>query len=325
MEIFINEQAFDAKLETEKNVGEVFDGIRNWVESHEKFLLNCLVDGMEMEKNEMDSISIASVARMDFFIGEEADMLLTAIKSLDEYIDAVGNTLYERDSLTDSEHKDLQEGIQWTEGMLASCGNLLKLDFSKIKPLGRGRNVDEILAEIRQNSRELESSTQIENFLESLRDLKVFVMDLSSRTTALLFTETELREIIAGSAQSVTELKAEFAKVNELYQSGKDALANDLLTQTTGKLNVVLTSLISYSNRNRDIKYEEIELEGEVFGEKLNVLNEAFARIAVAMEENDIVTAGDILEYELPEILDEIIPYLKTIHEMIQKTESSGQ
>lgn len=330
MEIFINQQIFNGKLENEKNIGEIYDGIRNWVEENNKFLLSCHIDGIEMAKSELNTVQLSSVNRVDFTVGEEVDVLQTGLVELDKYIDTIGNTLFGRDSLTETEMRDLLEGIEWIDGMLMSAKNLLHLDYTKIKPMGKGKCVEEILSEVKTRSQRIENpgqtdsgqeagvTGQIDEFLEALRDLKIFVMDLLTRTSALLFTDEELKAVIAGGVENVELLKMEFSKVNELFQSGKDREAVDLLTDTSGKMNVLLTALISLDSRNKSIKFATVEIDGENFDEKLNVLNETFARVAIALEDNDIVTAGDVLEYELPEVLDEVIPFLQKINEMIQ-------
>lgn len=46
-------------------------------------------------------------------------------------------------------------------------------------------------------------------------------------------------------------------------------------------------------------------------------LNETLSNIASAMEKNDIVYAGDILEYELPELLSDFIPFLSLVLERV--------
>lgn len=112
-------------------------------------------------------------------------------------------------------------------------------------------------------------------------------------------------------------LKESFIKVNEAYQSGKDEVASELLTQAVSQINVLLTSFITLKLRKPDLDFSEIRIDGIGFEEKTGELNEILAAIAVALEEKDIIRAGDSIEYELPNALDEFLPFLKLIREKI--------
>ena len=107
MKIYINEQVVESVLEKEKNLGEVFDGISQWIESQGKYLVNCLVDGREFSKSELKNIEVEKANRIDFYIGEEIDLLKSTLQEMDKYVDTVGNTIIGRDSLTDKEANDL--------------------------------------------------------------------------------------------------------------------------------------------------------------------------------------------------------------------------
>ena len=110
MIIYVNEEVLETKLEEEKTIGEVYQGVNSWIESSGKYLVSCLVDGLEKNPSELNEIQIDSVNRLDFYIGEDIDILIASLLELDKYIDGVGNTLFGRDSLTQNETHDLKEG-----------------------------------------------------------------------------------------------------------------------------------------------------------------------------------------------------------------------
>ncbi|EKO13831.1 hypothetical protein [Leptospira kirschneri] len=317
MEIYINERLIDSSLENEKKLGEVFGEVNKWVESKGKYLLSCTVDGVEFQTSIMNDQEIESVAKMEFFVGEEMDFLVSTLTELDLYVDKVGSTLFGRDSLTEKESGELSDGIKWIGSVLDSASNLLHLKLDQIKPMGTGNTVSQILNEISSNCGSLDNTETIENFLENLRDLKLFIMDLIARTQVLDLDLPTLKEILNTFIENIGGLKEAFVKVNESYQSGKDEVAIELLTQSISQINVLLTSFITLKLKKPDLDFSEIEIDGIGFEEKTGELNEILASIAVALEEKDIIRAGDSIEYELPGTLDEILPFLKLIREKI--------
>ncbi|EMJ98991.1 hypothetical protein AB3N61_14265 [Leptospira sp. WS58.C1] len=315
MEIFVNEQKLESVIENEKNLGEVFDAVRRWVETNGKFLLSCVVDGEEFTQNTMRDSSISNVSKMEFFVGEELDILISSLHELDSYVDKVGTTLLGRDSLTEKESKELGDGIEWIRSLLESAGKLLKLKYDQIKPMGTGSTVREILDALSHNSSKLDGTTAIEEFLEYLRDLKLFVMDLVARASVLDLELPTLREILDTFIKAVPALKESFVKVNESYQAGKDEVATHLLTQSVSQINVLLTSFITLRQKLPGMDFSKIQIAERSFEEKTNDLNDTLASVALALEEKDIIRAGDIIEYEIPAVLDEFLPFLEKVKE----------
>ncbi|XDD50798.1 hypothetical protein AB3N59_03090 [Leptospira sp. WS92.C1] len=317
MEIYINEHLLDSSLENEKKLGEVFGEITKWVEAKGKYLLGCTVDGIEFQSSTMHDQGIETTHKMEFFVGEEMDFLVSTLNELDLYVDKVGSTLFGRDSLTEKESKELSDGAKWIQSVLNSASNLLHLKLDQIKPMGTGNTVAQIVADISANSSGLDNTDTIETFLENLRDLKLFIMDLIARTQVLDLDLPTLKEILNTFIGNIGGLKESFVKVNEAYQSGKDEVATELLTQSISQINVLLTSFITLKLRKPDLDLSQVVIEGIGFEEKTGELNEILASIAVALEEKDIIRAGDSIEYELPGALDEFLPFLQSIREKI--------
>jgi hypothetical protein len=318
MEIFVNDHKLNVNLEAEKTIGEVFHGVSKWVESNGKYIVSCFADGKDFGISEMGEIEYNRFRRLDFIIGEEMDVLISGLEELDRYIDSIGNTLVTRDSLTENETRDLAEGIIWIDSIITSAKKLLKLKLESIRPMGKGKNVEEILESLHKSVSHLETKSSMEGFLEDLRDLKLFVLDLRNRTAILDLDKDKLLEIVKQYSDNLPTIQAEFVKINESFQSGKDKIASDTLTDCVAKLNTLLTALISLRNANPGLDLEKIKVgESELSGFS-KTLNDCLSQVAQALEADDIVLAGDLLEYELPDLLGEFQPFL---NEIIKKIE----
>jgi len=249
MKIYVNEEILDSRIEKEETLGDIYEEIKRWAESQGKFLLQCLVDGKEMQKDELKSILIDSADRLDFYVGENLDVLIAGLIELDKYIDTVGNTLLGRDSLTEKENRDLKDGVHWISEVLDSAKSLLKLDYSRITPIPGGNNLQKIIDNITNDFSKLDSISSVENYLENLRDLKLFTMTLINKTSILGVDLKTIKDIISTYADNMEVLKKEFIRINENFQSGKDAVAGELLNHSIGRLHIMLSSFVSIKGR----------------------------------------------------------------------------
>ncbi|GBF42877.1 hypothetical protein LPTSP2_21690 [Leptospira ellinghausenii] len=317
MNIYINEQQLDTKLDGETNLGQVFDQIQKWIESNGKYLRHFTVNGKELNRSDLDSVGIEDTERLDLYVGEELDVIEDSLVEVDNYVDKVGSTLVGRDSLTEKEAEDLKEGIPWIISMIRTTTKLLNLNLNLIQPMGKGKNVEEILESLHNGSLVLDSTKAIESFLEDLRDVKLFLMDLSTRLAVMRLDESELIEIISKFVDQKDKVIKDFMLVNENFQSGKDHLASEILNDAVGRLTGLMSALVSIQTRHSELNWQELSFEDKKLSDLVGQLNTTLSNIASAMEKNDIVYAGDILEYELPEILESLVPFLSLVLEKV--------
>jgi hypothetical protein len=138
-------------------------------------------------------------------------------------------------------------------------------------------------------------------------------MDLINRVTLMNIDTETVKEILTTYGEHMEVLKKEFIRVNENFQSGKDHLATELLSHSTGRLHIMISGLISVASRGNDVKVEDIKIGEDTLFTVNTLFSEKLSQIEKALADKDIVTAGDILEYELPEILDKFVPFLMEI------------
>ncbi|MCZ8155091.1 MAG: hypothetical protein O9264_03160 [Leptospira sp.] len=318
MNIFINDQKLETTLGGETYIGQVLDQIEKWVESNGKYLRFFTVNGEELNRTELDAMEVTKAERMDLYVGEELDIIEDSLYELDLYVDKVGSTLVGRDSLTEKETSDLREGIPWIETMLVSTKNLLNLNLASIRPMGKGKNVEEIISSLKEVAMNLDGTSAIDAFLEDLRDLKLFLMDLSARLAVIRMEDPELLAIVQKFVEDKDKVIKDFMLINENFQSGKDHLATEIMTDAVGRLNALISAMVSIQGRHSEINWADFKVEERALSQVITSLNDALGNVAEAMEKNDIVYAGDILEYELPELLENMIPLLKEILSAVQ-------
>ena len=306
MKIYINDEILDSKIENEENLGQVYRQIDEWLQSQGKYILRCLADGNEKTEKELSSIRLGSAERLDFYAGKTADILLSVLLEMDRYIDTVGNTIFGRDRLTPDEKKHLEEGILWCTEALGTADSMLSIDLSASRVSENGKPVKKILEDLKSAVKSLDSVSSIEKYLNDLRDLKIFVMNLVNKVSLLAVDKSTIAKVITAYSESMETLKEEFIRVNVNFQSGKDAVAGELLVHSMERLEILLNALIS-------LKAKFHGSDWSVLDEPAEKLHSLMSAVAKSLESSDIVMAGDLLEYELPGVLDVFTPLLKNL------------
>ena len=329
MEIFVNEQELDAELGGEKNLAEIYEAINSWTQEHRKYILNMKVDDEEVAVTRLEEIPSEGVRRVDFYIGDETDMMLATIEELDRYVDQVGSTLFSRQTLSEEDVPNLREGMEYIRQIIVSVSSLLHinlaerpaavtaLDDVQEEPLERIlQRMDDRVAGFKAGS----GRAEIEAFLADLRDFKLFLMQLMLKTRTLGAGLEELLETVEDFERDLPQLLEEIVSINEQFNSGKDAGALETLDRITGRLHDSISALfaLDYKLRARGAEtIAELEIGGVSFRTRADTLTGLLRDLSSAFEENDIVAVGDILEYELTGGLEALRPYLAEIRQLV--------
>ncbi len=326
MQIYVNEQVLDAKLSGEKNIAEVYDAVKSWSHENKKYILGLRVDSQEVVMSALGNISTDGVNRLDFYIGDEMDMVQTTVEELDRYLDQIGSTLFELENLSDLEVSNLKDGMHWIDQIMNSISSILRMDLH-LSVLAsdefRSEPIDEILKRMRQavdKFSALSDRESIESFLEDLRNFKAFVMKLSLQLRMVGADPGDLTGILVEFNENIPSLAEQIVSINANLNAGRDRIALEILEKTTDRLNRYITALFAFDfhlSRAGDKTLADITINGESFLACASSLTDLLRNLSTAMEDNDMVAAGDILEYELTEKLRAMRPYLTEIGQLM--------
>ena len=329
MQIYVNEQELDAELTGEQNLAEIYKAVNDWIAGHNRYILSMRVDSQDVALSGLDEIGMDHVHRVDFYVGDELDMVLTTLGELDRYVDQIGSTLFESESVAESDIMNLNDGMQWIRQILSSFSAIMNLDLNSMSVLvpgsGGSEAIDRILDRLDkrvQGFAHNNSRASIEDFLEDLRSFKFFVMKLELQLRTMNARVDELAELIERFDNEIPELTASIVSINEHFNSGKDFNALETLDRITERLNEYISALFALDYQLRRGTGEKRSLKdvqiGEVnFHSVATDLTALLKDLSSALEENDIVAAGDILEYELAEKLELLRPYLTEIRQLV--------
>lgn len=334
MQIFVNEQELDAEMADEKTVAEVYEAVSRWSADNNKYILNLKVDTEEVSLARLKEVATDAVRRLDFYIGDEMDMVLSTLAETDRYIEQIGSTLFEREALDHNDRANLIEGVHWMMQIMNSVSSILHLELSGVfSPLAsEERRPDETvaanmerltaIAEAFSGEESEVVSGDIEKFLIELRHIKLFVMALIMQLETMSAGREELIEMLEDFETRIPSIAQDLVGINESLNGGRDSEGMQALETATDALNRYIAALFALDHqliRNEELGLMNTEIDGVPFNVRADSLTAMLKDLSSALEETDITAVGDILEYELSEQLKELRPYLTSIRERLLK------
>ncbi|MBI3394309.1 MAG: hypothetical protein HY042_00585 [Spirochaetia bacterium] len=327
MKVFVNEQPLDAQMADNEGPVQVYQAVDSWVRENHRFLLGMRADGVEILPGDLDAVEPGSVDRLEFFVGDEIDMVLVTVEELDNYVDQVGSTLFENERVSPEEKTQLCEGIQWIRQVMDSVSHILRLDLAAvISPIAGEDSLDAVLARIEKKAADINTgdsegqSQALDAFVEELRNLKFYTIRLRLQLRTMHSGAEELVEAIEEFEKNIETLVESVISVNVAFQSGRDVDALASLDQITEKLHYYVAALYALEyqeNRAGRPGIAKLALGGAAFDQKVVHLTNLLVDLSTALEEGDITAAGDILEYELTAAIKALAPYLPEIREVV--------
>lgn len=332
MQIYVNDQELDAELTGEQTLEEVYHAVSDWIAGNKRYILGLRVDGADASLSALPAVPAATVGRVDFYVGDELDMVLTTVSELDHYVDQVGVTLFERQELSAQDIRNLEDGLRWIRQILNSLSGLVKLDLAQMNVLAPGvrgaESIDRVVDRLEKRAArfaEENGREAIEDFLGDLRSFKFFVMKLFLQLRTMNARLDELADHLSQFERRIPEIVREIVSINEGFNAGKDFTALETLDRITGELNEYVASLYALDFHLRKSHGESIQniAVGNVsFQSAAAEITNMLRDLSNALEENDIVAAGDILEYELAQKLGDFQPYLAEIRQFVLAREA---
>jgi hypothetical protein len=284
MEILVNREPLDFKLENESSVGEVIDGLADWLNTGRFAITSLDVDATSYAIHDRESWQDIDIDEVDQLSVEALplnDVDHATLVALDEYFSILAECL--------------QTG---NEAPLAELGQELPFVRTRIAQFFPGLAAydqsaslvsDPALEEGRMPSHEA-----VERILQEIRDIR----------TILQSREQEYREPARELALTLGQLSATASKLVEVpvqLQTGSEGSAmQTVITLTELLARVVrLIPLVEASEETAGIDVPGTRRFAEDLAPYLSELKEAF-------EIQDTVLIGDLLEYEVAPRLDEL-------------------
>jgi hypothetical protein len=319
----INDCPVEFGLEREKNVSDVIQSVSAWTRERDLVFYELYIDDGLYAIDAVPDKSLDEVTVINCIVQSKADIVFSSADEAMRYCDRIegfAGRIGENAEWTRGDRDDFVTGVSW----------LLEVLFKVMGLLGIAR------ADVKYRDRELSYYIRI---LEGLRDALaaaggtpelnqavgthagifsdikgVFrMLLLSDAMRSLIVQSIDSPDVLLASLrQTGSELPDQLANVEAAavaYQTGKDVDA-------AGRLKGFVDFIYRYTRTCSQIMpvfrvdLAEVEVDGVSMEKKNRDLRGLLHDVIEVMENNDIISLSDILEYEIKPALESLRPYV---------------
>lgn len=298
MQIKVNEEEIDYKLEHEKNIGEVISGVRAWLQSGGFVLTGATVGERELNLLEEDSLRDILIDEVDILrvkaqtVLEKAYDDLTAIRA---FFIVLKNALTADD--TEAINKVL-ENYPYVRGGLDP---LFEREGIATEILNSGTLHERLTAcGLTEGTKGSEESLRllIAFIDETVASIELRLHEMENPNSALVSAAAELR-------QAVEQL----SEVSVMLQTGRDPEAMQVIIHFA-ELSARIIRLYPSLQQTGAIDFAKILVDGVSFPDFYSDFNGVLGELIDAFSAEDSVLIGDLLEYEVSPRLEILKSYI---------------
>jgi len=301
LKIYVNDFELDFKLETEKNLSQVIDSLREWLAGEGHHIQEVKVDDLFLnwdrpetwntrELTGIETIRVSSINNMELRV---------------QYLHALHQffTLMKR-SLEEKNLPLLKEIL----GDYGSVKLYLNIVFPPASDSGSATLADKI-------DRFLMDSGLLtgEKIPDNTNELLILVSNLAVLISELIREITSPLTEILNTATLLNQLVPRMGDVSVLLQTGKDKDAMETVIRFT-ELSQKLIRIYPYLKAQGYLDTENARIQDLPFDDYYKDFNRILLELTRAFSANDSVLIGDLLEYEIAPRLEGLILFLNDLN-----------
>ncbi len=329
MEIRINNYPVEIVLENEKTVKDVIASITGWINQKNLIFAGIDIDGQEYHIDDVPDILIENISSINCLVQSRADIVYETVNEGIFYCDRVIDFLQhlEEEPMDTDELDDLVSGVEWLQEVFPTISNLLGMNLDDVKyrdeTVGNYvKQLDVLRHKVAKFTAEMKDAGEIDiedSLFIHLRE--IFHVFLASEEMKRLIIESiDSPDVLINSLKEIKEhlpeQKAILEKAAVSYQTGNDSQGMEQLfnfidfmfnyTRTCYQISPVF-----------DIALKDIVIGDESLEEKNRELQILLNETVDIMENNDMISLADILEYEIAESMENLEQYINLLLEKI--------
>jgi hypothetical protein len=329
VEVCINNYPVEFELEGETNIADIVDSVSSWARERELVFTEVHVDDERYFVDDLPDRGIDGVSIINCIVRSRADVVFTTIDEGMRYCNRVSSFIAGDKEKNEGAGsiEDLAAGIDWIMEVLFAIFALLGIspDSFRIKDrlvgdhvrelaafrdgLGKAADGGDAIDYIRGGARLFSDLKDMFRFLLLGDEMKKLIIQSIDSPDALIQSLKTLRDDLPGQLENIE-------KTAIAFQTGKDADGSSgmdrfidyvyLFTRTCYQSVPVFTVDLG------SLSYGGVTLE-QKNGKLHDLLNETI----IILENNDIISLSDILEYEILPVMGDLDRYLELLIESI--------
>jgi hypothetical protein len=333
MEIQINNCPVDFELNDEKTIGEVVNSIVDWTKNRNLIFTETAINNNNYSIDRLPDIPLDKIEILNCFVQSKADVVISSLNACIDYC-AKSREFFTK-SITDGkldavEIENAAGGVDWIIEVLGKISDLLGINLNEIKYkddivalyIDKFINFKKSLINNKKNIKKLFKSIEgdIEIFSVISDILKMLLM--SEQMKSLVVQSIDSPDVLLKTLRSIKkEIPAQLKNLEEIavsYQTRNDQ-------DGALKLDHFINFIFNYSRACFQIASvfgadpEKIIIDGISLSKKNDEIKVHLDNIMEVMENNDIISLSDILEYEMKSSLENLEIYIDTLIDFTEK------
>jgi hypothetical protein len=295
MEILLNEKKLEFTLENEKSLGDIVNGIENWVGLSDHIITSLRLGDTDLYSEPSEkwrNIPLDKVSSLAVTTKSAGEVYITNMETVLNYLILLKNCVKTKDAKALNE---LKSGFPF---MLQS--------LSYISRSGNDAELENRIAGLSVFFNGLEPGLFTGWTAEKAGKANEMIDFIAHRVTAEMEKsknpQNALKEILAALRNSIKDI----TEVSILLQTGKDKRAMEIISEFSDNLQKLLPVLVAM-DRSGEINLKELKVSTQPFRDFYNNLNQVLKQMVEAFNSRDYVLIGDLMEYEIAPKLNELI------------------
>ncbi len=302
MEIRINDQKIDFRLEDEDTLGEVVHGLEEWLKGTDSIVTSVRHGQKDLytaPEGEWESTPVEQIDLLDVTVQRWRELRISNLETVHEFFRLL------LQALTDDDYDRMQELLDGYELVHESLKVLFcaHTDFQELDALLRGPTV------VGVKGWPLETRARVQSLVERTDASVVSFMSETKDPVAAL---AKLRNALKGSITEISE-------VSVLLQTGKDRQAMEHVIRFSDRVQSLLRVLGSLGD-SLAIDFESLTIADNSTRDFFASLIAMLRELLQAFQANDSVLIGDLLEYEIAPRLEALVQHMGELEQMAHST-----
>lgn len=332
MEVLLNNYKVEFDFGNEKKLSDVIGYLGKWSSDRELVFSNFYIGGEIHAVDQVPDRNIDDIESINCIIQSKSDIVFSTIYegiSYCERIVSYVSNVEREESVIDKESvENIASGLEWMSEVLLYIFRMLNIEIESVK--FKDSNVMTSLEKLVSVKKLITSTDKeilpshfdsISSVLNDVKDIFKIVL-ISDELKRLVINNIDSPDFLVESLKTVKEtLPAQLDNLEQAavaFQTGKDSEASERL----GKFVDFMYGYIRTSYQAVPvfgIDLDSVKIEGRSIEEANMELNELLNEILSAMENRDIITLADVLEYQIKPALENFSAYIDAIYEIILK------
>ena len=330
MQVLINDCPVSFELGQEQHVSDIVNSVSEWSRERDLIFYELYIDQDRYAIDRVPDANLSGIKVINCIVQSKSDLVISSIDEAARYCDKASTfikTVLDSGECTARDIADLMSGTTWLLEVLLKTMNLLGhgKDSFRYKDEDISHHIG-IAEEFRDSLHTYDDSGRMMDYLAAHKDL---FLDFKQIFKMLLLSEA-MKSLVIQSVDSPDVLIASLVKLKDdfspqlsniraaaiAYQTGRDHEGSERLKDFVDFIYRFTRTCYQIVPLFR-IELSDVEVGGATLENKNSELRYLLHEVIAVMENNDIISLSDILEYEITPALKNLDKYIDLLLDKI--------